>query len=161
MLANDPCGSLDCQVRRNQSVPRIAAYRGRFVTPTPGKTSFGTARPIPGGVGMEDEMRPSRSISAKTTLACGFLLTALPLALAAPTSAAEARNHAPVIRHLSLHHHQPVDSRTTALVPAATGPFWPGFFGSYVPAPRKPETDGLSRNPDDCVKYGCIDNGGG
>ena len=33
--------------------------------------------------------------------------------------------------------------------------------GSYVPAPRKPETDGLSRNPDDCVKYGCIDNGGG
>ena len=23
------------------------------------------------------------------------------------------------------------------------------------------ETDGLSRNPDDCAKYGCIDNGGG
>jgi hypothetical protein len=21
-------------------------------------------------------------------------------------------------------------------------------------------TDGLSRNPDDCAKYGCIDNGG-
>src|SRR5271167_4328268 len=32
---------------------------------------------------------------------------------------------------------------------------------SYVPAPREPETDGLSRNPADCVKYGCIDNGGG
>ena len=23
------------------------------------------------------------------------------------------------------------------------------------------ETDGLSRNPDDCAKYGCIDDGGG
>ena len=23
------------------------------------------------------------------------------------------------------------------------------------------ETDGLSRNPDDCVKWGCIDIGGG
>jgi hypothetical protein len=33
--------------------------------------------------------------------------------------------------------------------------------GSDVPAPREPETDGLSRNPDDCAKYGCIDNGGG
>ena len=33
--------------------------------------------------------------------------------------------------------------------------------GSYVPAARKPETDGLSRNPDDCAKYGCIDNSGG
>ena len=31
----------DCHVRGNQSVPRIAAYRGRFVTPTPRKTSFG------------------------------------------------------------------------------------------------------------------------
>jgi hypothetical protein len=103
-------------------------------------------------------MRPSRSINARAALACGFLLTAL--ALAAPTSAPEPRNHAPVSRHLSLHH-RPVDSRPTALVPAATSPFWPDFFGSYVPAPRKPETDGLSRNPDDCVKYGCIDNGGG
>ena len=35
-----------------------------------------------------------------------------------------------------------------------------GLFGSYVPAPRKPETDGLSRNRADCVKYGCIDSGG-
>jgi hypothetical protein len=33
--------------------------------------------------------------------------------------------------------------------------------GSYVPAARKPETDGLSRNPDDCAKYGCIGYGGG
>jgi hypothetical protein len=30
---------------------------------------------------------------------------------------------------------------------------WPAFGG--------PETDGLSRDPDECVKHGCIDNGGG
>jgi hypothetical protein len=107
---------------------------------------------------MEDEMRHSRSIKAEATLACGFLLVAL--ALAAPSSVAEAKNHAPVSRYLALHHRS-VDPRAAAQVPAA-----PAFFrfdgsGSYVPAPRKPETDGLSRNPDDCVKYGCIDNGGG
>jgi hypothetical protein len=36
---------------------------------------------------------------------------------------------------------------------------------SAMPAAAAPssahETDGLSRNPDDCAKYGCIDNGGG
>ncbi len=66
----------------------------------------------------------------------------------------------PVSQHLTLHHRS-IDPRITALAPAATGPFWPGIFGSYVPAPRQPETDGLSRNPDDCARYGCIDNGGG
>ena len=103
-------------------------------------------------------MRLSRSISAKGALACGFLF--ITLALEAPTFAAEARNHAPVSRYLALHHRS-VDPRTTALVPAAPAFFLFDGSGSYVPAPRKPETDGLSRNPDDCVKYGCIDNGGG
>jgi hypothetical protein len=107
---------------------------------------------------MEDEMRHSRSIKAKGALACGFLLMAL--ALAAPNSAAEAKNHAPVSRYFTLHHRS-VDPRTTAQVPAAPAFFLFGGSGSYVPAPRKPETDGLSRNPDDCAKYGCIDNGGG
>jgi len=33
---------------------------------------------------------------------------------------------------------------------------------SSAPRPYQPhETDGLGRNPDDCVKYGCVDNGGG
>jgi hypothetical protein len=107
---------------------------------------------------MEDEMRLSSSISARSALACGFLLTTL--ALEAPTFAAEARNHVPVSHHMTLHHRS-VDPRATALAPTALGLFWPGSFGSYVPAPTKPETDGLSRNPDDCATYGCIDNGGG
>jgi hypothetical protein len=106
---------------------------------------------------MENEMRLSRSISAKGALACGFLF--ITLALEAPTFAAEARNHAPVSRHLTLHHRS-VDPRAAAQVAAAPAFFLFDWSGSYVPAPRKPETDGLSRNPDDCVKYGCIDNGG-
>jgi hypothetical protein len=103
-------------------------------------------------------MRLSRSISAKATLACGSLLMAL--TLATPSSVAEAKNHAPVSRHLALHHGS-VDPRAISLVPAAPAFFLFNWSGSYVPAARKPETDGLSRNPDDCAKYGCIDNGGG
>ena len=103
-------------------------------------------------------MRHSRSIKAEATLACGFLLMAL--AFAAPSSAAEAKNHAPVGRYHALQHRS-VDPRAAAQVPAAPAFFLFDGSGSYVPAPRKPETDGLSRNPDDCVKYGCIDNGGG
>jgi hypothetical protein len=89
-------------------------------------------------------------------LACGLVLTAL--ALAAPNSVAEASSGAPVSRYLTSHHI--VDPRAIAEVPATPALFSPGFFGSYIPAPRKPETDGLSRNRDDCVKYGCIDSGG-
>jgi hypothetical protein len=107
---------------------------------------------------MEDEMRHSRSIKAEATLACGFLLMAL--ALAAPSSAAEAKHHAPVSRHLALHHRS-FDPRAAAEVPVGPAFFLFDGFGSYVPATRTPETDGLSRNPDDCAKYGCIDNGGG
>ena len=82
------------------------------------------------------------------------------LALAAPGSAAEAKNHAPVSRYLALHHRS-VDPRAISLVPAGPAFFLFDGSGSSVPALQKPETDGLSRNPDDCVKYGCIDNGGG
>ena len=103
-------------------------------------------------------MRLSRSISAEATFACGFLLMAL--ALAAPSSVAEAKNLAPVSRHLALHH-ETIDPRAAAQVPAAPAFFLFDSSGSYVPAARKPETDGLSRNPDDCAKYGCIDSGGG
>ena len=101
------------------------------------------------------EMRLSRSVSAKAALACCSSLTTL--ALAVSTFAVEATNYMPVSHHLTSHY-RPVDP-PTAPAPAATGPFWPNF-GSYVPAPRKPETDGLSRDREDCVSYGCIDNGG-
>jgi hypothetical protein len=107
---------------------------------------------------MEVEMRLSRSVSAKGALAWGLLLTTL--AFAAPNSVAEAKNLAPVSRHLALHHER-IDPRAAAQVPAAPAFFLFDWSGSYVPAARKPETDGLSRNPDDCAKYGCTDSGGG
>jgi hypothetical protein len=106
---------------------------------------------------MENEMRLSRSRSAAAALACGLVLTAL--ALAAPNSVAEASSVAPVSRYLTFHH-KSVDPRAIAQVPATPALFSPAFFGSYIPAPRTPETDGLSRNRADCVKYGCIDSGG-
>jgi hypothetical protein len=102
-------------------------------------------------------MRLSRSTHAEVALACGFVLTAL--VLSAYNSVAEAGSSATITRHLALHH-EAVDPRATAQVPAAPPLFLLPSFGSYVPTPRKPETDGLSRNPNDCVKYGCIDSNG-
>jgi hypothetical protein len=97
-------------------------------------------------------------MSAEAALACGVVLAAL--ALAAPSTVAVAGGEAPVSRYLTFHH-KSVDPRAIAQVPAVPAFFLLPSFGSYVPAPRKPETDGLSRNPNDCVRYGCIDNGGG
>ena len=100
-------------------------------------------------------MRLSRSMRTEAVLACGFVMTAL--VLAASNSVAEAGGSSAVTRHLTLHH-EPFDPRATAQVPATPTFFSLPSFGSYVPAPRKPETDGLSRNRADCV-YGCIDSG--
>jgi hypothetical protein len=111
---------------------------------------------IAGGVGMENKMRLSRSTRAEAGLACGFVLMALVLAVSNSVATAAGA--------MVAHHHavrnEAVDPRATAQVPASPTLFSLPSFGSYVPAPRKPETDGLSRNPNDCVKYGCIDNGG-
>jgi hypothetical protein len=85
------------------------------------------------------------NVLIKTATALGFIL-AIPLfALPAYGAPADGAGHKPP-------HQRIVDS---AKARALVSP------GSYVPAPRKPETDGLSRNPDDCAKYGCIDNSGG
>lgn len=102
-------------------------------------------------------MRLSRSISAKGALACGFLL--MGLSFTTPSSVAEAKTHAPV--SLYTVHHKSVDRRFTAQVPATPAFFLFDGSGSYVPAPTSRERDGLSRNPDDCARYGCIDSGGG
>jgi hypothetical protein len=53
-------------------------------------------------------------------------------------------------------HHRTLVARAEALVSAT---IFPGRGPSPYP-PNYHETDGLSRNPDDCLKYGCIDNGG-
>jgi hypothetical protein len=143
-----------------------------------------------GGVAMEDEMRLYSSTTAGAGLACGFVLVALALATPnsvafAQSNASVSRHQTAQLMtvalrraqeaHLGVHQHaghrlpllgaaelsRQWDPRAIAQVPAAPAFFPFDWSGSYVPAPRKPETDGLSRNPDDCVKYGCIDDGGG
>jgi hypothetical protein len=109
-----------------------------------------------GDSGMEHQMRLSRRPLAELALTCGFMLTAL--AMTVSVSAAETGSKMAARRHLAVHH-ESVDPRATAQAPAKPT-FFSFPFGSYVPTPRKPETDGLSRNPNDCVRYGCIDNGG-
>ena len=85
------------------------------------------------------------NVSIKTATALGFIL-AVPL-FAFPALGAPAHKAG----HKTAHHRVADFAKARALVSPK----------SYVPAPRKPETDGLSRNPDDCAKYGCIDNSGG
>jgi hypothetical protein len=85
-------------------------------------------------------------------------LIALPLALAiglaAPVAAtAAAARYGPVHTHRAIHHSiSTMRAQTLAAAPAYL-PVWPKPSGGH-------ETDGLSRNPDDCASYGCIDNGG-
>jgi hypothetical protein len=69
---------------------------------------------------------------------------ALGIALAAPVSAyAGASDYKPV-------HHRIVVAHALAPAPPA---------GYFVASPQPyHETDGLSRNLDDCVKYGCVDS---
>jgi hypothetical protein len=91
----------------------------------------------------QQEIKMNASIRALTAI--GFIL-AIPL-FALPAFGAPAHEEG----HRTAHHRVADFAKARALVSP----------GSYVPAPREPETDGLSRNPDDCAKYGCIDNGGG
>jgi len=92
-----------------------------------------------------DQQEIKMNASIRTLTGIGFIL-AIPL-FAIPALGAPAHEAG----HKTAHHRVADFAKARALVSP----------GSYVPAPRKPETDGLSRNPDDCAKYGCIDNGGG
>ncbi len=77
---------------------------------------------------------------------------ALGIALAAPLSADALGG--------PVHYYRTIRHRSVAMRAEAPGqaaifaPARPATFGDH-------ETDGLSRNPDDCVTYGCIDSGGG
>ncbi len=51
-------------------------------------------------------------------------------------------------------HHRSLAMRAQAPAPA------PIFAPARWPAFGDHETDGLSRNPDDCATYGCINSGG-
>ena len=93
------------------------------------------------------------------------LMLALGLALAAPVAAYVYDGAStPMLHHQMRHHLRPVLQWAVRLSPRAEAPAAAAFpvsgFWSpkYVPAPEEHETDRLSRNPDDCVTYGCVDN---
>lgn len=76
-------------------------------------------------------------------------IAVLAIALTVPLAAnAVSGEHA---WHHVPHHHRTVATR--AQEPRAA------ILAAARPAFGDNETDGLSRNPDDCVTYGCIDNG--
>jgi hypothetical protein len=86
---------------------------------------------------MEDKMRLSNIAYAACALAFGFALTTPIPAVGAQPS----HNHKAHVRHFMA-----IPRTATALMPAS------------ATAVRTPATDGLSRNADDCAKFGCIDH---
>jgi hypothetical protein len=96
--------------------------------------------PIP----MEDKVRIVSTFAPMVAVAFG-------VALAAPVSALASGGLHPFHKHAVQMHRMAypgVASNATALAPTP----------AVVPVVPAKETDGLSRNRDDCVKYGCIDS---
>jgi hypothetical protein len=79
---------------------------------------------------------------------------ALGVALAASLPASAPAALAGPVNHYRAIHHRSVAMRAEAPAPPAT------FAQARSRAFGDHKTDGLSRNPDDCVTYGCVDNGG-
>jgi hypothetical protein len=85
-------------------------------------------------------MRLSNTTYAACVLAFG-------LALTAPIAAYAQVGGQPTYKHKAhVHHFMAIPRTATALMPAP------------ATAVRVPETDGLSRNDDDCNRFGCIDH---
>jgi hypothetical protein len=98
---------------------------------------------------MEESMTASRRLSL-----------ALGLALAIPAAAyAYDGGSPPSHHHCRRPHHGIVAYRAPPPAPALVSPpndeFWPP---SYRTSHEQYEIEGLTRNPEDCVIYGCIGN---
>lgn len=83
-----------------------------------------------------------------TSMALGMFLSSAVMTY--PAAGASARA---MYRAHPHHKHNFADADAKALTPLWTTPAAAAPYSAH-------ETDGLSRNPDDCAKYGCIDNGG-
>jgi len=92
-----------------------------------------------------------------------ILSLALGIVLAAPVSFyATERPSRASHSHQTMHHRAVVRYGDPFAGPFSAARADAPPSGSLWRDPIKPrETDGLSRNPDDCASYGCIDNGGG
>ncbi len=88
-----------------------------------------------------------------------WLSLALGLAFAPPVAAYAYDGVSPRLHH----HHRPAYHREVdqSAVATARGADFPGFVlwsPSYTTSHEQYEIEGLTRNPDDCAKYGCIGN---
>ena len=82
-------------------------------------------------------------------------LIALPLALgiglAVPLPAYAGPNASGPVHHYRAVHHQSFVARAESPAPAV-------MLAPVARIPSTFELEGLSRNPDDCAKYGCVGN---
>jgi hypothetical protein len=80
----------------------------------------------------------------------------------ASEGASKPFHHHHLLRHKAIDHRHAVDAGATAYAPPIVLPIF-GLWAnsSTVHQGGVRETDGLSRNPDDCAMWGCVDNGGG
>jgi len=93
------------------------------------------------------------SVLASVTLG---LVLACPSAGYASNGAVTPLHRHPLAHPEVAHHRQAIDPRALAYAPfLGLSPYASGVYSD-----SGHETDGLSRSPDDCVRWGCIDNGG-
>ena len=88
-----------------------------------------------------------------------WLSLALGLAFAAPVGAYAYDDDSP--RRIATTSPRIIDRSAKALSPIARAAAVPGFepwSPSYTTSHEQYEIEGLTRNPDDCVRYGCIGN---
>jgi hypothetical protein len=78
---------------------------------------------------------------------------ALGILLAGPVMTYPAASASAPTLHRAHPHHKAVFADAKALAPLSATPAAAAPYSAH-------QMDGLSRNPDDCLKYGCIDNGG-
>jgi hypothetical protein len=78
---------------------------------------------------------------------------ALGILLAGPVMTYPTASASAPTMHRAHPNHQANFADTEALAPLWATPAAAAPYSAH-------RTDGLSRNPDDCAKYGCIDNGG-
>ena len=86
-------------------------------------------------------------LSRKLSLALGLALAVPAAAYASPLS----HHHHGRAYHGTVVHR--VAAPAASLASVQTFGFWPS---SYTPSHRQYEIEGLTRNPDDCVRYGCL-----
>jgi hypothetical protein len=98
--------------------------------------------------------------SVLASLTLGLALAAPAAGLASSGASYPLQGHR-MSHHKSVAHRHSADSRAVAYAhPTSLPVFGMLAHRSIVLDSRGHETDGLSRDPSDCVRWGCVDNSG-